>query len=49
MSNEKRPRPQTRRDGRTHFSRYRRLKNGRVLDAYAYGYKAWPMKFRVRT
>jgi len=25
------------------FRRYRKLKNGRVLDAHAYGLKAWPI------
>ena len=25
------------------FRRYRRLKNGRVLDAYDYGLIAWPI------
>jgi hypothetical protein len=25
------------------FRRYRRLKSGRVLDAYNYGLRAWPI------
>ncbi len=32
--------------GNVIFRRYRRLKNGRVLDAHAYGYKAWPIWVR---
>jgi hypothetical protein len=30
--------------GPTIFRRYRRLKNGKVLDAHAYGHKAWPIR-----
>ena len=30
------------------FRRFRRMKDGRVLDAHAYGHKAWPMRFRRR-
>jgi len=25
------------------FRRYRKLRNGKVLDAYDYGMKAWPI------
>ena len=28
------------------FRRYRRLRNGKVLDAHDYGLKAWPMWFK---
>ncbi|HYD17243.1 MAG TPA: hypothetical protein VEF76_02035 [Patescibacteria group bacterium] len=30
--------------GGTFFRRYRRLKDGTVLDAHDYGYKAWPFR-----
>lgn len=30
--------------GRVIFRRYRRLRNGRVLDAHAYGLTAWPIR-----
>ncbi len=28
------------------FRRYRKLPNGRVLDAFDYGLKAWPMHIK---
>ena len=28
------------------FSRYRTVKGGAVLDAHAYGFKAWPIHSR---
>lgn len=28
------------------FRRFRRTKSGKVLDAYAYGLKGWPIKVR---
>ncbi|KXS36367.1 MAG: hypothetical protein AWU55_3012 [Halomonadaceae bacterium T82-2] len=30
------------------FRRYRRTKNGKVLDAREYGYEAWPITPRRR-
>ena len=30
------------------FRRYRRMKGGRVLDAWEYGHKAWPFHLRRR-
>jgi hypothetical protein len=32
--------------GNVIFRRYRRLKNGRVLDAHDYGLRAWPIYIR---
>jgi hypothetical protein len=31
------------------FRRYRRLPNGKKLDAYKYGYKAWPISVKQIT
>jgi hypothetical protein len=28
------------------FRRFRRLRNGRLLDAWDYGYKGWPIPVR---
>lgn len=28
------------------FRRYRRTRDGRVLDAWQYGHKAWPIRVR---
>lgn len=33
-------------NGRFIFRRYRRTRNGRVLDAHDYGYKAWKIPLR---
>jgi hypothetical protein len=30
------------------FRRFRRVRGGRVLDAHKYGYRAWPMRMRMR-
>jgi hypothetical protein len=30
------------------FRRFRRLRNGRVLDAWAYGLKGWPIRIRSK-
>lgn len=30
--------------GGVNFRRFRRTSSGKVLDAYDYGYKAWPFK-----
>jgi hypothetical protein len=35
-----------RQQGNVIFRRYRRLKNGRVLDAHDYGIEAWPIPVR---
>jgi len=29
--------------GNVIFRRFRRLKNGKILDAWDYGHKAWPI------
>jgi len=29
------------------FRRYKTLKDGTILDAYDYGYKAWPMWIKL--
>jgi len=28
------------------FRRFRRLRNGTVLDAWKYGYRGWPIRIR---
>tara|TARA_B100000405_G_C16606085_1_gene382330 strand:- start:392 stop:520 length:129 start_codon:yes stop_codon:yes gene_type:complete len=33
-------------EGTLIFRRYRRLPNGRVLDAHEYGLKAWPIRVK---
>jgi hypothetical protein len=38
-----RSRDDNRSNGNVIFRRYRRLRNGRVLDAHAYGLRAWPI------
>ena len=30
------------------YRRYRRTRGGRVLDAWKYGHKAWPIRLRRR-
>jgi hypothetical protein len=34
------------RNGNVIFRRYRRTRDGRVMDAHKYGLKAWPIRIR---
>jgi len=40
--------PQPAQSGNVIFRRYRRTRNGKVLDAHEYGIEAWPIRIRAK-
>jgi hypothetical protein len=41
-------RPKANQNATIVFRRFRRLRNGTVLDAWKYGYRGWPIRIRKK-